>query len=181
MRDTILTLPTPSFRATLDDEFISKNVVKYIYSGELADRFRARGMSLLIGEVEHEEIMYRLGAPTTKEQLLPGLGNYYKSRVAEALVDHYAKTNTDVVEMYTGIVTDVQVRATTRAFSRALVEGGVPKKDIFRYRISLPISGMDNTLPSPQKEIFGGKVPHAFDFLHWWYYPQSVWLLSLGM
>jgi hypothetical protein len=96
--------------------------------------------------------MCRLGAPQTKAGLLPALLNYYKSNVAQALIDHYARTKLDVVEMYTDIVSDLQVRATTRAFSKAPLEGGVPKKDIFRYRISLPIKALDAVLRPSQKE-----------------------------
>jgi len=162
-------LKTPTFRAVLDDKFITKDIIKYIYSGELADRFRTRHMKLLIGEVEHEEIMYRLGAPSTHDALLPGLQNYYRSSVAQALVEHYTKSHTDVADMFTGIVTDVQVRATTRAFSKLLVEGGVASKDVMRYRISLPIKGIDESMAPEQRAIFSGKVPHAFDFLHWFY------------
>jgi carboxylesterase type B len=169
---TIFKLKTPTFRPTLDDAFISEDIFKYLYSGELADRFRQRDMKLLIGEVEHEEIVYRLSAPTNQAGLLPGLQNYYRSSVAQTLVNHYAKANKDVVEIYTGIVTDLQVRATTRAFSQALVEGGVPGKDILRYRISLPIKGMDKKLEPEQRKEFERKVPHAFDFLHWWYIPS---------
>ena len=113
--------------------------------------------------------MYRLGAPTEQAGLLPGLENYYRSSVAQALVEHYTKSHTDVGDMFTGIVTDVQVRATTRAFSKFLVEGGVPSKDVMRYRISLPIKGIDETMAPEQRAIFSGKVPHAFDFLHWFY------------
>jgi hypothetical protein len=126
-------------------------------------------MKLLIGEVEHEEIMYRLGAPTEQAGLLPGLENYYRSSVAQALVEHYTKSHTDVGDKFTGIVTDVQVRATTRAFSKFLVEGGVPGEDVMRYRISLPIKGIDETMAPEQRAVFSGKVPHAFDFLHWFY------------
>jgi len=113
--------------------------------------------------------MYSLGAPTTEAALLPGLQNYYRSSVATALIQHYKKFGWDVANTYTGIVTDVQVRATTRAFSKALVEGGVPAKDVMRYRISLPIEGVAQTMPEPQRSTFGGKVPHAFDWLHWWF------------
>lgn len=70
--------------------------------------------------------------------------------------------------MYTEIVTYVQVRATTQAFSQSLVEGGVPIKDILRYMISLPIKGIDEKLEPEERKIFSGKVPDAFDFLHWW-------------
>lgn len=30
---------------------------------------------------------------------------------------------------------------------------------------------MDEKLESEQRKVFEGKVPHAFDFLHWWYIP----------
>jgi len=114
--------------------------------------------------------MYGIGAPTATEGLLPGLLNYYRGSVAKALMDHYTGAHPDVERMYTGIVTDVQVRATTRAFCKALVDGGVPIKDVLRYRISLPIKAEDEQLPPAHAERFKGKVPHAFDFLHWWYY-----------
>jgi carboxylesterase type B len=165
---TILALKLSTFRATEDNIIISKSIFRHIRSGDLARRFHARQMKLLIGEVEHEEVMYAIGAPTTLSTLLPGLENYYKSSVARALVEHYQGVHENVERMYTGIVTDVQVRATTRDFSRMLAEGGVPAKDILRYRISLPIKAEDEHLPAAHKERFQGKVPHAFDFLHWW-------------
>jgi carboxylesterase type B len=157
----------------LDDIFISKDVFKWIHSGELAYRFKKRNMKLLIGEVEHEEAMYSIGAATTQATLMPTLQNYYPSVVATALVNHYPKVLSDIstnwMDLYTSIVTDVQVRATTRAFSKALVDGGVPANNVLRYRISLPIKGFDDSLPPQHAERFKGKVPHAFDFLHWWH------------
>jgi carboxylesterase type B len=167
--ETMMKLKTPSFRAVLDNEMISENVFDWIYSGELAKRFKARGMKLLIGEVEHEEAVYAIAAPTITANLMPGLLNYYPSSVASALVDHYTGAHPDVERMYTGIVTDVQVRATTRAFSKALVDGGVPISDVLRYRVSLPIKAEDENFPPALADKFKGKVPHAFDFLHWWY------------
>jgi carboxylesterase type B len=170
--DTISKLRIPSFRATLDNIFISNDVFKWIYSGELAYRFRERKMKLLIGEVEHEEAVYSIGAPTTQAALLPALRKYYPSALAKALVDHYPEVVSDVatswMDLYTCIVTDVQVRATTRAFSKTLLGGGVPMKDILRYRISMPISGFDKSLPPQHVDRYKGKVPHAFDFIHWW-------------
>jgi carboxylesterase type B len=172
MLNTILKLRIPSFRATSDNIFISNDVFKWIYSGELAYRFRTRNMRLLIGEVEHEEAVYSIGAPTTQATLLPALQNYYPAVVAKALVDHYPKVLSDVatswVDLYTCIVTDVQVRSTTRAFSKTLVDGGVPAKNIMRYRISMPISGFDESLQPQHVKRFKGKVSHTFDFLHWW-------------
>jgi carboxylesterase type B len=171
--ETMLKLKIPTFRATLDNKFISKDVFKYIYSGELGHRFRQRNMKLLIGEVEHEESVYQIGAPTTQELLLPRLNNYYRSSVSKALVEHYSKTYTDAATIYTRIVADVQVRAATRAFAKALIDGGVPSENILRYRISLPIKAMDEALQPEQREMFAGKVVHASDFLHWWYSPNS--------
>ena len=98
-----------------------------------------------------------------------GLENYYCSSVAKALVEHYAKRNLDIATMYPAIVTDVQVRATMRAFSKALVDGRVAARDILRFRISLPIKRVDEKLSPLQTAIFSSKVPHGFDFLHWWY------------
>jgi carboxylesterase type B len=170
MLRTILRLKIPTFRATLDNIFISKDVFKYIYSGELARRFHRRNMKLLIGEVEHEEAVYNIGAPLRQPDLLPALQNYYCSSVAQVLADHYIKRDSDIESVYTEIVTDVQVRATTRAFSKALVDGGVPLKDVLRYRISLPIKAMDEILAPEQRERFARKVAHSFDLLHWWYF-----------
>lgn len=134
-------------------------------------------MKLLIGEVEHEEVMYAIGAPATQTDLLPGLQNYYRSSVAEALMRHYVGKHPDVESMYTGIVTDVQVRATTRNFAKALLDGGVPMRDIYRYRISLPIKAEDEKLLGPHAEKFKGKVVHAFDYLHWWYVLLDSWVM----
>jgi carboxylesterase type B len=165
----MMKLKTPSFRAILDNTMISEHLFAHIHSGEFARRFHARGMKLLIGEVEHEEAMYSIGAPTTQDGLLPSLQNYYRASVAETLMDHYKDFKSDVVRMFTTIVTDVQVRATTRAFSKALYDGGVPIADIFRYRISLPIKAENDFLPEVHYERFKDKVVHSFDFLHWWF------------
>lgn len=131
-------------------------------------------MKLLIGEVEHEEVVYKIGAPLKQADLLPALQNYYHLSVAQALVHHYIKRDSDIASVYTGIVADVQVRATTRAFCKALTDGGVPLNDVLRYRTSLPIKGMDKTLTSEERERFTGKVAHSFDFLHWWYFLPYV-------
>jgi len=92
---------------------------------------------------------------------------------------HYEGLHDDVASTFIGIVTDVQVRATTRAFAQALVDGGVPEKDVLRYRISLPIKAEDEHLPPAHKEKFKGKVPHAFDFLHWWFV-LHLWRRLMG-
>jgi carboxylesterase type B len=162
-------LKTTNFRATLDEQFISKDVFKAIFSGEFARRFRQRNMKLLIGEVEDEEVLYRLGGPKTASDLIPRLNNYYPLPVCHTLVDHYSRHYEAVGDIYTRIVGDVQVRATIRALGNALVQGQVPCKDILRYRISLPIKGMDERISREARKYFGGKVVHAFDFVHWWY------------
>ena len=105
----------------------------------------------------------------------------------KALIQHYGNVHTDVGSLYAAVVTDIQVRASTRAFVYCLVAGGVPMsrpamavprnaggvpmKDILRYRISLPIKEADKLLPPERMELFKGKVPHSFDFMHWWYFP----------
>jgi hypothetical protein len=162
------TLSNPIFRPTLDNDFVSKDILRSLYSGTLAKHFRQRNMKLVIGEVEHEEVMYALEAPKSPLFLLPTLENYYRTSTVEALIQHYGNVHTDVGSLYAAVVTDIQVRASTRAFVYCLVAGGVPMKDILRYRISLPIKEADKLLPPERMELFKGKVPHSFDFMHWW-------------
>jgi carboxylesterase type B len=168
--DTAQSLKLPPSRAVLDSEFISEHVFKHLYSGELARRFHQRSMKLLIGEVEHEEIIYALGAPTETPALLPALEGYYRSDIARALRDYYNRSTLSVEQMFTRIVTDVQVRASSRSLVKILFDGGVQMKDIYRFRISLPINGFYDSLGSPQRERYHGLLPHEFDLLHWWYH-----------
>ena len=101
-------------------------MIGYIHSGELAERFHHRNMKLPIGEVEHEEIMHRIGAPSKHEGLITGLHNYYSSSVAQALVERCTNPHVHVADMFTAIVTDVRQRG------RSLKVLGVASEDVMR-------------------------------------------------
>jgi carboxylesterase type B len=164
-------ISNPIFRPTLDNEFLSKSLMISLYSGTLATRFRQRNMKLLIGEVEHEELVYALEAPKSPLFLIPALEKYYRTNTVKTLIQHYEEMKKPLSELYTAVVTDLQVRASTRTLVYCLVSGGVPMKDILRYRISLPIK---------EVQLFNGKVPHSFDFMHWWYL-HSLMRLKVGI
>ena len=172
-----------TFRGVTDDEMISSDLISNIHSGAFAVRFKQRGMHILLGEAETEEILYALTNPpptSSQEDMLHALNNYYALPVCESLLSLYTKEGSSAdprVESATsledgaekakqlfGLITsDVQVRAPIRVLSEALFDGGVSPDRILRYRVAYRPGCTDRIYP----RSFG--VTHAADGVSWWY------------
>lgn len=172
-----------TFRGVTDDEMIPSDLVSNIRSGAFAARFKKRGMRILLGEAETEEVLYALTNPpssSSSEDMLRGLNNYYAAPVCESLLSLYTtegpsadsrinsalaqKDDAEKAKRLFGLITsDVQVRAPIRVLSRALFDGGVSPEHILRYRVAFRPECTDQVYP----RSFG--VTHAADGVSWWY------------
>lgn len=179
----IFDLDIHTFRGVTDDTIIPSNLITAIHSGAFAARFQARGMRILLGEAETEEVLYSLtNAPTSFSdvEMLTALKNYYAEPVCGALLVLYKEEGGAADErvkavlalddekekakrLFGLITSDVQVRAPIRVLSKALFDGGVPAERVLRYRVAYRPECTDKVYP----RSFG--VTHGCDGLSWWY------------
>jgi carboxylesterase type B len=179
----IFDLDIHTFRGVTDDAMIPSDLITNIHSGAFAARFKARGMRILLGEAETEEILYALTNPPpdfSHAEMLKALNNYYAEPVCEALLGLYKDEGgaadarveaalalgdeKEKAKRLFGLITsDVQVRAPIRVLSKALFDGGVPAERILRYRVAFRPECTDKVYP----KSFG--VTHACDGVSWWY------------
>lgn len=179
----IFSLSIHTFRGVTDSEIIPSDLIANIHSGRFAARFKERGMRILLGEAETEEVVYSLtNAPPdfTDDAMLRGLNNYYASPVCEALLSLYTQQGgaadervasvlslkddeTKAKRLFGLMTSDVQVRAPIRVLSKALFDGEVPARRILRYRVAYRPECTDKVYP----KSFG--VTHAADGVSWWY------------
>ena len=179
----IFDLDIHTFRGVTDDEMIPSDLVSSIHSGAFAARFKERGMRILLGEAETEEVLYALTNPppsSSESDMLQGLNNYYALPVCKDLLSLYntegasadtrvatalnQKDDAEKAKQLFGLITsDVQVRAPIRVLSKALFDGGVPPEHILRYRVAYRPDCTDKVYP----KSFG--VTHSADGVSWWF------------
>ena len=179
----IFDLDIHTFRGVTDDAIIPCDLITNIHSGAFAARFKERGMRILLGEAETEEVLYALTNPPpsiSDAEMLKALNNYYASPVCSALLalykdeggaaDHRVAAvlalgdEGEKAKRLFGLITsDVQVRAPIRVLAKALFDGGVPAERILRYRVAYRPECTDKVYP----RSFG--VTHACDGVSWWY------------
>ncbi|KAJ4994011.1 carboxylesterase-lipase family protein [Stagonosporopsis vannaccii] len=172
-----------TFRGVTDDEMIPSDLVSNIHSGAFAARFKERGMRILFGEAETEEVLYALTNPppsSSADDMLRGLNNYYALPVCESLLSLYStegssadprvksalshSSDAEKAKQLFGLITsDVQVRAPIRVLSKALFDGGVSPEHVMRYRVAFRPECTDQVYP----RSFG--VTHAADGVSWWF------------
>lgn len=178
----IFDLKTHTFRGVTDDEIIPANLVSDIHSGAFASRFKERGIFIMLGEAETEEVLYAIINPppsSSTPDMLHALNNYYAQSVCEKLLSLYttegvaadsriksalAQVDPEKATQLFGLITsDVQVRAPIRVLSKALFDGGVPPERILRYRVAYRPKCTDRVYP----KSFG--VTHGADGVSWWF------------
>lgn len=179
----IFDLDIHTFRGVTDDEMIPSDLVSSIHSGAFAARFKERGMRILLGEAETEEVLYALTNPppsSSESDMLQGLNNYYALPVCKDLLSLYntegtsadtrvatalnQKDDAEKAKQLFGLITsDVQVRAPIRVLYKALFDGGLPPEHILRYRVAYRPDCTDKVYP----KSFG--VTHSADGVSWWF------------
>lgn len=152
-----------TFRAGTDDDFISSKFLSGIHDGSFATLLHERNISIMLGEVANEEMMYRLVNPATSyDDMIVQLNNYYPEPVTQALVKIYplpafGAPTTAWRDVCARIIADCQVHATVRGFTSCMK--GVK---VYRYRICWRAKGLDEWLDPAVK------LCHASDTPIWW-------------
>ncbi|WPG98783.1 Hypothetical protein R9X50_00157900 [Acrodontium crateriforme] len=166
-------LKISEFRAATDGDFISKNIIANINSGDFARRMKTRGIRLMNGECRDERFSYqtwRTPASSFEAVHTRLCGDYPKAIVAK-LMQHYCGPSMklpagveDWQELFGIIYANMQVHCLERGFHNALVKGGLkPGKDLLRYRFNWRAKCVDGVYPPEWK------VTHATDLCIWWW------------
>ncbi|KAH7215419.1 hypothetical protein DER44DRAFT_655099, partial [Fusarium oxysporum] len=175
--DAIPKLKQHTFRATIDNDFISANFLSSLYSGAYTTKLSENGVGILMGDVPDEKELYKLvNSPDSLSSLHMQLENYYPRPVCDALFPLYDvpkpgskddKPGTHA-ELYAPIVADAQVPASHRGFAHLLlnppkVDGtkAMPPGRVHRYRIPWRAKGLDAWL---RKEV---GVCYSADMQNW--------------
>jgi carboxylesterase type B len=162
-----------TFRAITDNSFILPTFLSSIHSGAFAARLKANGTSLLLGEVSHEGLLYRLiNPPSSYSTLITQLENYYPPPVVSALLHKYRlpSPSAPAVEwqdLFGKICGDCQVHSTIRGLAHCLLSppdkaDAMPMEKVHRYRIKWRAPSLGKWL----KPEVG--VCHAADSPIWW-------------
>lgn len=178
----IFDLRIHTFRGVTDGEMIPSDLISSIHSGAFATRFKKRGMRILLGEAETEEVLYAFTNPppsSSTPDKLRALNNYYAQPVCENLLSLYTdedpsanprvanalshKDPEKAQQLFGLITSDVQVRAPIRILSKALFDGGIPPEQVLRYRVAYRPECTDKVYP----RRFG--VTHSADGVSWWF------------
>ncbi|KAJ7490793.1 alpha/beta-hydrolase [Mycena latifolia] len=160
--DKINSLAQHTFRTVSDDDFFGADLLASYADGSFAAEFKRRGMNLLIGEMRHEQVLYRkTDTPADWDGLKVEMGNYYPQSIAQKLIDEYLSNPThlramepdpdpgvgEVEKLFGAIVGDAQVRAPGRQLIASLRAGGVPLTSVRRYLISYRHSLLGDAAP----------------------------------
>lgn len=152
--DIIPKLKFHTFRACTDSFFIPSNFLQSIHSGAFTTLLAQHGVSIVLGEVGDEQLLYRLVNPPSD---LPGLQtqlqNYYPVSVVDALVKHYplpasGAPASDWQNIYGQITADGQAHATVRGLAHILLHPppgstALPLSSVHRYRIKWRAQSLD--------------------------------------
>ncbi|RDW87508.1 carboxylic ester hydrolase-8 [Coleophoma crateriformis] len=154
--EQILKLKKHTFRASTDGEFVPKTFLRDILDGTFTARLKKHGVSIMLGEVENEEMLYRLVNPASSyATMVQQLNNYYPAPVTDALlasgIYEIPESGADKDEWrdcFAKIVADCQVHATIRGFASSLLETAdpLPINKVHRYRICWRAKGLDEWL-----------------------------------
>ncbi|KAK4546513.1 hypothetical protein LTR36_001730 [Oleoguttula mirabilis] len=162
-------LTNHTFRPATDDTFIHSGLMEYLRSEAFANKFKAKGYRMLIGEVANEETLYSTyNSPSEPnvEALKAQISNYYAPQVTERLLQHYQLPKSsdlqDWKDLFGHIVSDGQVRAPSRTLVKSLALNGVAIRDLWRYQVAYRLSFIDETIAP-----LSFKVAHACDKPFW--------------
>ncbi|RMD42355.1 hypothetical protein DV735_g2764, partial [Chaetothyriales sp. CBS 134920] len=176
MVENLKRLKMHTFRASTDDSFIPKTFLSSLHSGALTTLLAKHDVEIVLGEVQDEKKLYALiNPPEDYDSLLNQLRNYYPAIVSDRLVALYGApekgsgTPSEFVDVFSRIVSDMQVHCSLRGFTRLLlnppkaagVEPVSPKR-VHRYRICWRAKSFDEWV------IPEVGVTHALDAPIWW-------------
>ncbi|KAI5359596.1 putative carboxylesterase, type B, carboxylesterase type B, active, alpha/Beta hydrolase [Septoria linicola] len=162
------------FRATSDGEFVSKQLIDNINSGDLGRRMKARGIKLMNGECRDEHHLYeswRTPPAQSFDAVYTRLCADYPEQVVKKLT-HIACGEQNSLpqgcknwpDAFGKLYANMQVHCLERGFHKALLSSGlVPGQDLLRYRFDWRAKCVDAFFP-PE---WG--VTHATDMAIWFW------------
>ncbi|KXS94656.1 hypothetical protein AC578_5558 [Pseudocercospora eumusae] len=161
------------FRAFSDGQFVSKDTIANINSGDFARRMKARGMKLMNGECRDEHSLYRAWRtpPPSYEATYTRLCADYPANVVSRLMHCFCgdqkalpRGMRDWQDAFGKLYANMQVHDLERGFHRALVNGGLePGRDLLRYRFDWQTKASKEAFPPD----WG--VTHSTDQWIWWW------------
>ncbi|KXT16372.1 hypothetical protein AC579_5578 [Pseudocercospora musae] len=161
------------FRAFSDGQFVSKDLISNINSGDFARRMKARGIKLMNGECRDEHSLYRAWRtpPPSYEATYARLCADYPEKVVSRLMHCFCGDQKalphgmrDWQDAFGKLYANMQVHDLERGLHRALVDGGLePGKDLLRYRFDWQTKASKEAFPPD----WG--VTHSTDQWIWWW------------
>ncbi|WWC86424.1 uncharacterized protein L201_001301 [Kwoniella dendrophila CBS 6074] len=171
LMEKVMTIEQYTFRQVQDGVLFPSSKT-WLYDGKVAEEFKKRDMAVYIGETMDEETLYRSTFSFSDENdIRKACVQYYTKPVAEKMIDLYLNQKIKVpfahpdpdpevneyAKVFGDIVSDCQVRAPNRSFTRQLRQAGVPLENVNRYIVGwAPKFVIDFSPPK-----FG--VTHAMD------------------
>lgn len=155
-------LKLSEFRATSDDSFVSKTLMKSIDRGDFASRMKRRGIRLMNGECRDEHNLYQAWRTPSQsyEAVRTRLIADYPESIVNKLMHYYCGEHKtlpsnvkDWQDLFGRIYADMQVHHLERGFYRALEVGGLNfGSDVLRYRFDWRAKCLDAVYP-PEWEV----------------------------
>ncbi|RMZ88361.1 hypothetical protein DV736_g4416, partial [Chaetothyriales sp. CBS 134916] len=176
LSSSVTLLKMHTFRASTDDSFIPKNFLSSLHSGAFTTLLAKHNIGIMLGEVCDEKNLYALiNPPDNYDSMVMQLRNYYPAAVCNRLLSLYgvhekgSETASDLVNVFSRIVADMQVHCSLRGFTHLLLNPpklagveSVPAGNVHRYRICWRARSLDEWIIP---EI---GVTHAMDGPIWW-------------
>ncbi|KAL9617259.1 MAG: hypothetical protein Q9160_007940 [Pyrenula sp. 1 TL-2023] len=162
--EAISTMTHHTFRACSDDSFIPSDFLGHIHNGMFASRLRDHKVSIMVGEVSDEALLYRLvNPPSSYEGLLMQLNNYYPSNVVESVLKMYnlpggESPAKEWADIFGKIAADCQVHATVRGFAHCMLSK-MSVDQVHRYRIKWRAKSLDAWLDPDVGVCHGADAP----------------------
>lgn len=170
--DALERMSNSQFRGCSDHDFVNRDLISNINTGDYGRRMKQRGIKLLTGECRDEHNLYRAWktpADSWKAVCERLLQDYPEQTVARTM-NLYApnkqlpKDCQDWTVLFGKIYADLQVHCLERGFIKNLSDAGmVVGKDILRYRVELRVKCADVMWPTEWE------VTHATDDGIWWW------------
>ena len=179
--EAISKLKMHTFRTSTDNDFLSDNFLQTLHDGSFSALLAEHGVRLILGEVSDEALLYKLvNPPSTRQDLLVQLGNYYPKHVVDRLLtltdvydvpdEQKGDANSEQVkeryrDVFARMVADMQVHASERGLTKCLVapaNGATKVPEVLRYRIAWRAKSLD------QQILPEVGVCHAADGPIWW-------------
>ncbi|KAL2213786.1 carboxylesterase [Sarocladium strictum] len=160
------------YRLTADTDFLPRELMAKVDSGDFGRRMKERSITLLSGECKEEHTIYRnwRTPDDSHEAVYARLCAEYPKAAADKLMSHYCgpeKTLPSYCDnwrvLFGHIYANTQVHALQRGLHNALFQSGlVPGVDVLRYRIERRLKCVDESIPVEWGVTHSSDIPVWF-------------------